>query len=428
MLCLNYQPTADGELRPVPLPIQFLYIPPDAEVVSIDAFCSSPSTPPVVGITLVKTSPVGKDNKHFLNIYGARLNTYAAEDEGEQTSEVVESAWKDIGEDWQACDLAYTPLKLTHVLLQGCGEAGDEEGFLLSGSDQRVHLFRSMPKPKPWREDASMMANLFPELSRVFGSCVTSLACRTEQSARFTAVGCENGQVNMYVVDTSVKREPRVVSSWSSDCFDGPLTSVCLFHSRHEAARMPVPRRTSPTGKVSSVQSKFELGGDGVSLMVGCAVEMAAVFTDVQNEGLSCGLALPKSDRHDSVLCVCTADLDWDGEQELIVATYGQRLLVYKQLQDDAATSSLSGSVCSASPEHKLVWERSLAQPIYNVFYTDLIGDGLPELVVVTLLGIHIFQHDLAVAASHCTERLRVWAEVQRLRQAITEKGKVPCV
>ena len=41
-------------------------------------------------------------------------------------------------------------------------------------------------------------------------------------------------------------------------------------------------------------------------------------------EGFSKPLVLPDSHKHDSVLCVELADVDWDGKNEIILGTFGK--------------------------------------------------------------------------------------------------------
>ena len=45
---------------------------------------------------------------------------------------------------------------------------------------------------------------------------------------------------------------------------------------------------------------------------------------NVLEEGFSRPLFLPRSQLHDSVLCAEVADIDWDGQHELILGTYGK--------------------------------------------------------------------------------------------------------
>ena len=41
-------------------------------------------------------------------------------------------------------------------------------------------------------------------------------------------------------------------------------------------------------------------------------------------EGFGKPLVLPESHKHDSVLCVELADVDWDGRNEIILGTFGK--------------------------------------------------------------------------------------------------------
>lgn len=48
------------------------------------------------------------------------------------------------------------------------------------------------------------------------------------------------------------------------------------------------------------------------------------VIRDVEQYGLSRQLCLAESDQCDAVLCALVVDLDFDGENELLLGTYGQ--------------------------------------------------------------------------------------------------------
>lgn len=42
-------------------------------------------------------------------------------------------------------------------------------------------------------------------------------------------------------------------------------------------------------------------------------------------------LLLEDSDKYDCTLCACVADIDWDGENEILIGTYGQVSTSYDQ-------------------------------------------------------------------------------------------------
>ena len=51
----------------------------------------------------------------------------------------------------------------------------------------------------------------------------------------------------------------------------------------------------------------------------------------IKKNGLEKSRVLPQSGNHDSVLCSHVMDVDWDGENEILIGTYGRQVLIYKQ-------------------------------------------------------------------------------------------------
>ncbi|XP_069118014.1 KICSTOR complex protein kaptin-like isoform X1 [Argopecten irradians] len=56
---------------------------------------------------------------------------------------------------------------------------------------------------------------------------------------------------------------------------------------------------------------------------------------------------------------------------------------------------------------YKLLWQRSFASPVVGVDRVDIMGDGMDDMVVVTLRGVHVIQPELSEVAQVCLERLR---------------------
>lgn len=130
---------------------------------------------------------------------------------------------------------------------------------------------------------------------------------------------------------------------------------------------------------------------------------------DLLHQGLDDQLLLPGSDQFDSVLCGLVTDVDLDGRPEVLVATYGQELLCYKYCRPR------SGGPEAESGFH-LLWQRSFSSPLLALAHVDLTGDGLRELAVVSLKGVHILQHSLIQASELVLTRLQHLVE-QRRRQ-----------
>ena len=55
------------------------------------------------------------------------------------------------------------------------------------------------------------------------------------------------------------------------------------------------------------------------------------VCRSIETNGLSKSRVLPQSGNYDSVMCSHAMDVDWDGECEIMIGTYGRQVLIYKQ-------------------------------------------------------------------------------------------------
>ncbi|XP_067084806.1 KICSTOR complex protein kaptin isoform X3 [Osmerus mordax] len=187
---------------------------------------------------------------------------------------------------------------------------------------------------------------------------------------RLSAFGCQNGCVGLALVDQT---GPEVLQSWSIQQ-DSPISTVLLF---------PLPCQSDSPH-------------EGYNLLVTSTIEMAVVYRDVQESGVSRPVCLAGSDQSDALLCALTVDLDFDGQREILLGTHGQELLCYKFQQP----------MRGATGQFQLQWRRSFKSPLLSIIYLDLTGDGLKELAILTLKGLHILQHSLTSTADLVLQRL----------------------
>jgi hypothetical protein len=82
---------------------------------------------------------------------------------------------------------------------------------------------------------------------------------------------------------------------------------------------------------------------------------------------------LPLDANSDCILCCLMSDIDVDGRIELLLGTYGQNLLLYNYDQDT----------------FNLKYERKMAYPLYGLYDLGYYRDGLPDICVVSLKGMH---------------------------------------
>uniref|UniRef100_A0A8C4E0Y4 Kaptin (actin binding protein) n=1 Tax=Dicentrarchus labrax TaxID=13489 RepID=A0A8C4E0Y4_DICLA len=353
VVCFRYQ-ELQQKIRPVAKEVQFTYIPVDAEIVSIDAFNKSPPKRGlVVGITFVKDS--GDKATPFLNIYcdyepGSEFN--------------LES----IAQSCLNLELQFTPFQLYHTEVQ-CDDGGRETVFLLSGHDQRIHLYKENASLHQFEEQP--VERLFPELQQLPSNVLWLDVLTISGGRRLSAFGCQSGCVGLALVDQT---GPEVLQSWRFQ-FDSPISTVLLFP-------LSCPAEPNQPSR-----------GKSISGLCICCV---CFLRDVQERGLSHPVCLSESDQWDAVLCALVIDLDFDGQKEVLLGTYGQELLCYKF---QPAGSGRDG-------QFQLQWRRSFKSPLLSIIYLDLTGDGLRELAVLTLKGLHILQHTLTSTADLVLERL----------------------
>ncbi|KAG5273583.1 hypothetical protein AALO_G00152970 [Alosa alosa] len=375
VVCFRYQ-DLQQKIRPVAKEVQFTYIPVDAEIVSIDAFNKShPSRGLVVGITFIKDS--GDKATPFLNIYcdyepGSEFN--------------LES----IAQSCLNLELQFTPFQLYHTEVQ-CKDGCSETVFLLSGNDQCIHLYKENASLHQFEEQP--VERLFPELQGLPSNVLWLDMLSIPGGRRLSAFGCQNGCVGLALV----KQEgPEVLQSWRLQQ-DSPISTVLLF-----------PLHTHQTSDSTEEQT------EGYNLLVTSTIEVAVVYRDVEVCGMSKPCCLAESDQCDAVLCALVIDLDFDGQKEVLLGTYGQELLCYKFLQP----------MTGVAGDFQLVWRRSFKSPLLSVIYLDLTGDGLKELAVLTLKGLHILQHSLCSTAELVMQRLA--SRAAALQVATTDSTSQP--
>ncbi|CAG8486028.1 16673_t:CDS:10 [Dentiscutata erythropus] len=325
------------------------------EIVSMDAFPSDQSN---LIFTLTTTEGDGQHN--------FTLRIYSLDDASQM---YMEEAIFRIAEQCQVIRIPFTPMQLFHTGININGKLNT--CLLLCGNDGGVHLYLRNKSTNKWEEEP--VRSYFPLLASLSesSSSILSLEIREIGDLKIVAAGCQNGRLYVSIMkyDSSVgdfvpMDEPAFVVLFS------PITSISVF--------------SSSSSKVSS--------GD-IHMLVTCAVERAIIYCNVDKVSLNRPVYLKECSQYDSVLCSNIMDVDWDGNNEIIIGTYGRELLVYKQ-------------------------GLSFSHPIYQIANLDLNQDGIEELIVATQYGIHILQPNLEKAK---TELLKVLEDLKSLKNELKE-------
>jgi len=345
--------------------LQFTYIPSGAEIISIDAFNRSKVGDDfVIGVTIIKSAESGSPGQ-YLNIYS----------DWDSVMDSREFELENLAQSCFSLPLEFIPYQLTHC------EVEELTLWLLGGSDKKMHIY-SEDKAKHMYQEVEP-GNLLPEFANSFPSVPLWTDTCVQNGYRVTATGCECG---LLVVTSLMIGSPSSLQRWYKE-FDGPLTCTKLFSVIPPAIDSP-PYLTIPRTSSSSTHCLSPL-----SLCVTPSLGGAQVFHDLLGGGLDTSTQLPHSSSADIATTICVADLALTGEHRLVLGTYGQQLLVYRQ--------------STQLHQWELEWSKSLPAPVLGVRWVDMTGDGLRELVVVTSKGVQVLQNQLDMVKDVTLDRLK---------------------
>ncbi|XP_062454229.1 KICSTOR complex protein kaptin isoform X1 [Rhea pennata] len=452
------------KLRPVARELQFTYIPVDAEIVSIDSFRKSPPKRGlVVGITFIKDS--GDKASPFLNIY------CDYEPGSEYDLDSIAQSCLNLELQFTPFQLYHAEVcvgdKPETVFLL----SGNDPCIHLYKENEGLHQFEEQPVQNLFPELQELPSNvLWLDVCNIPGSGqrVTAFGCQSgyvrvaqvDQASRVVLQSWsiqQDGPVSKVLVfalpstcprgepgaDAAEDERPGALQSSGSHPAIGeaggaepyrgpgkprggrgavPNAGLLLPPPPPPPPPPPAPPRAGWAGQEPGPRLRARprvppspLAGEagapqGYSVLVTSTVELSVVYRDVLTRGLSDQLILPGSDQYDSVLCALVTDVDFDGAREILLGTYGQELLCYKYRSPDAPQTAAAAGLPATSRrggDFYLLWKRSFPSPLLSMEYVDLTSDGLCELAVVCLKGLHVLQHSLVQTAQCVLERLR---------------------
>ncbi|KAJ2231459.1 hypothetical protein H4R99_006284, partial [Coemansia sp. RSA 1722] len=195
------------------------------------------------------------------------------------------------------------------------------------------------------------------------------------------------------VSSTKINRDEAIVAG---DVYDSvwPIGNVGSTASSGHA--MPrVHALVGFVGEDAVVYHDVPVAGlDPVPTLVGgvaCRVPESASHIAGRLGGLGGIFSLPGSAKEGLITSVHFDDLDFNGTKEIIVGTVSGAVLVYKYVPERG---------------YVIVWRRRFPAPAYGIFSVDINCDGINELVVVTLLGVHFLQANLDLARQRLIKNL----------------------
>ncbi|XP_031826699.1 KICSTOR complex protein kaptin isoform X1 [Nomia melanderi] len=348
-------------LRPLVKELLFTYIPSGAEIMSIDAYNKSDTGDGfVIGITIIKVS-TDTSVERYLNIY----TEGATDGEGDECSSI-----EAIAQNCLMVELAYIPYHLYHTILPQ-QNSHNEVVWLLSGSDYKIHMIREDKLNHGYSE--SSIEKYFPELHDIEAiSLWINIYYYDDYNWRLTVIGCECGLVKVAIVNVL---ELKVRRSWKLR-YDTPISSVYVFPQKNNITEPNFINSNDIKEKNKENLSKKETKLN-VLIVNTCN---AVVFMDILNNGMDEDIRLNGSETSDCILCSCIADINMDGQNEILLGTYGQEILIF----------------CFVNDTWELIVRKLFDAPVHSICYMDITNDGMKELIVLTQRGVHILQHNIA--------------------------------
>ncbi|KAH1007617.1 hypothetical protein HUJ04_004829 [Dendroctonus ponderosae] len=363
---------ASLSLDPATKEISFTYIPSGAEIISIDAFNKSSITnEAVIGITIIKNSNDSDTLETFLNIYS-------------QLEEHEDFNIENIAQNCLTVELNFIPYQLMHTELitwKGDKIAKKEIVFILTGSDNLVHIYHENTSEHSYKDIDNR--DLFPEFGKTPSPVIWIDICHLNNyEERVTAFGCECGYVKLLKVNTKTNK---VIYNFSTR-FSNYISKVQLYFENEV-------KHPDHFGKIiSKIATEKKDARQVLNLIVVNSLLPSVLFRDVLKYGLSDYLTLARHNNSTVFTSCIVADIDFDGQKEILLGTGSEEIILYKR----------------DIKENKWYLEeiKNLVAPILSMTYLDISGDGVKELIVSSMKGIHVLQHDPKFVQKKLTERV----------------------
>ena len=221
-------------------------------------------------------------------------------------------------------------------------------------SDNKLNLDRREAKSNFYEMDDDELVHLFPEFSQPTPSPALSLSFYYPKnelvSCRWTAIGCQDGQLQVFQVDPIKGEVLKVFEDLEFAGIGG------IHHARF-----------------FELSFNNEHNSSIFNLIVIPSLERSALYLDIDCPEKPLHLdketqMLEHSSDFDSVNGCAIFDIDGDGYPEIVLGTYGQELIIYKISEDKNPNDELASKTsCDLTPKWKIWIRKSFSYPILAV-------------------------------------------------------------
>lgn len=264
--------------------------------------------------------------------------------------------------------------------------------FVLTGSDNQIHVYRENVTNHIYKEIDRK--EFFPEFVgppsiviwidiyyyNNYLQYTLHISIKKENIGifvcrRLTAFGCECGYIK--ICNFSVKTNKLTFSHATR--LHNYITQLRIYPEKHSDS---VKIREKPQLNVvvsNSILPPVFFWFVKKYLFV-CVYQLF-YCSDVLNYGMKKCESLPRLDMTNIFTCVDVYDIDFDGKKEILIGNSTEDIFLYKYKKEKGWC---------------LIDLKKVGVPILGLLNLDVNGDGVRELIVLTMKGVHVFQHNLS--------------------------------
>jgi hypothetical protein len=359
----------------------------------------------------------------------------------------------------QSMPISFIPYKLAHARAYVNGK--DRMLFLLCGGDKKIRAFyKSESSGRVFEVQIDAFSPMLMNMNQI----TLELEIEYFNDKRYIVAGNADGILHVGIAPILFSRRIDIQNEkhYTLNLFS-PISSLHLYttwtvealnQSKYTILRKENHNENQINNGQNSNNNNDSNKKNELNLVVTCGIGVAYVIKsletiesestafssatekhNINNTLIKRKIKLPESDKYNTLLCCTSMDVDFDGRNEILIGSYSQDLLIYKEninIDDDEEKededkgdgneeSSLDKSNC-----FDMIWQREFAFPLYDIYVGDFNMDGLLELVIITMFGIHILQYNLEKAKKRCLYILRLIDEIKIMKEVLEEKLVVP--
>jgi len=358
----------------------------------------------------------------------------------------------------QSMPISFIPYKLAHARAYVNGK--DRMLFLLCGGDKKIRAFyKSESSGRVFEVQIDAFSPMLMNMNQI----TLELQIEYFNDKRYIVAGNSDGMLHVGIAPILFSRRIDIQNEkhYTLNLFS-PISSLHLYTTWTVEAlnqsKYTILKKGNHDENQLNSNNDQNLNSNSnkkneLNLVVTCGIGAAYVIksletiesestafssvsekSNINNPLIKRKIKLPESDKYNTLLCCTSMDVDFDGRNEILIGSYSQDLLVYKENinideeegEGEGEGNNQNDNIISKSNCFDMIWQREFAFPLYDIYVGDFNMDGLLELVIITMFGIHILQYNLEKAKQRYLYILRLIDEIKIMKEVLEEKLLIP--